>query len=147
MISTISRFNIHHHTAAFFFSLWWTFLKLTLLAILGNSLAIQPLGFTFVAKGLCSIPGQGTKIPQASQFRHLKKKKKKKVLLTIITCFTWHPQVILFNLFLTALCHCGCVQAFSGCGKWRLRLTVECRLLVVAASLLAEHRLQACGLQ
>ena len=34
--------------------------------ITGNSLAAQWLGFhTFTAKGVGSVPGQGTKIPQA----------------------------------------------------------------------------------
>ena len=35
--------------------------------ILGNSLVVQWLGlFAFTAKDLGSIPGQGTKIPQAA---------------------------------------------------------------------------------
>ena len=41
----------------------------------GTSLAIQRLGvFPFTAEGVGLIPGQGTKIPQAS---HAAKKKKK----------------------------------------------------------------------
>ena len=38
---------------------------------IGNSLVVQWLGLrTVTAAGLCSIPGQGTKIPQAES-RHL----------------------------------------------------------------------------
>ena len=45
-----------------------------------------------------------------------------------------------FNLFLAALgLHC-CVQAFSSCSEWGL-LSVVSRLLIVAASLVAEHGL------
>jgi len=55
---------------------------------------------------------------------------------------------ILFKmcLFLAALgLHC-CVQAFSSCGEQRLLFLVVHGLLVVA-SLVAEHRLQARGFQ
>ena len=45
--------------------------------IYGNSLAVQWLGLgAFTAMSPGSIPGQGTKIPQASQ--HSQKKKKKR---------------------------------------------------------------------
>ena len=50
---------------------------------LGNSLVVQWLGLrTFTAKVVGSIPGQGTKIPQAARcnqknFFNLKKKKRK----------------------------------------------------------------------
>ena len=41
----------------------------------GNSLVVQWLGLgAFTAKGLDSIPGQGTKIPQASLCSQIKKK-------------------------------------------------------------------------
>ena len=47
---------------------------------LGNSLAVQWLGLsTFTAKGTGSIPGRGTKIPQAAWCGHKKKKKKRVV--------------------------------------------------------------------
>ena len=46
---------------------------------LRNSLEAQQLELlTFTAEGLGSIPGQGTKIPQATWFGKKKKKKKKK---------------------------------------------------------------------
>ena len=51
--------------------------------IQGNSLAIQWLRLcTLTAEGLGSIPGQGTKIPQA--MRHGQKKKKKRAEIQIL---------------------------------------------------------------
>ena len=47
----------------------------------------------------------------------------------------------LFILFLAVLgLHC-CAQAFSSCGEWGLLFVVVCGLLLVVASLVAEHRL------
>ena len=52
-----------------------------------------------------------------------------------------------FLFFLAALSlHC-CTRAFSSCGKQGLFFVVEHGLLIVVASLLAEHGLQACRLQ
>ena len=58
---------------------------------LGNSLVIQWLGLcTFTTKGLGSIPGWGTKIPQAPQWskkknhHHLKHEVKKRIPITEI---------------------------------------------------------------
>ena len=43
----------------------------------GNSLAVQWFRLcALTAKGPCSIPGQGTKIPQAMRFSHKKEKEK-----------------------------------------------------------------------
>ena len=40
-----------------------------------------------------------------------------------------------------------CARAFSSCGGERgLLFVAVCRLLIAVASLVAEHRLQACGL-
>ena len=51
---------------------------------LGKSLAVQWLGLhALTADGLDSIPGQGTKIPQAVQCRRKKKKKKFMVILLV----------------------------------------------------------------
>ena len=47
---------------------------------------------------------------------------------------------------LAALDLCCCMRAFSSCGEWGLLFVVVCGLIVVA-SLVAEHGLQACGLQ
>ena len=50
-------------------------------------------------------------------------------------------------LFLAALgLHC-CSRAFSSCGKWGLVFIAVRGLLTAVASLVVEHRLQACGLQ
>ena len=47
----------------------------------------------------------------------------------------------LINLFLTALgLHC-CMRAFSSCGEQGLLFIAVSRLLIVVASLVAEHRL------
>ena len=51
---------------------------------IGNSLVVQWLGlFTFNAEGMGSIPGRGTKIPQAAQ--QGQKRKKKAIHSIIIT--------------------------------------------------------------
>ena len=42
-------------------------------------------------------------------------------------------------LFLAALGLCCCVWAFSSCGERGLLLVAVCRLLIVVASLVAEH--------
>ena len=44
-------------------------------------------------------------------------------------------------LFLTSLCLCCCVWAFSSCGKWGLLLVVVWELLIAVASLVAEATL------
>ena len=71
-------------------------------------------------------------------------------------CCKWHYYYyyflkfiyfILLILFLAALGLCCCMQAFSSCGEQGLLFVVVCGLLIVVASLVAEHRLQACGLQ
>ena len=55
--------------------------------------------------------------------------------------------VFLIFIYLAVLdLHC-CAQAFSSCSKWGLVLVAVCGLLLVVVSLVAEHRLQACGLQ
>ena len=42
---------------------------------------------------------------------------------------------------------CCCVWIFSSCGEWGLLFVAVRGLLIAAASLVAEHGLQACGLQ
>ena len=56
--------------------------------------------------------------------------------------------IILFiYLFLAALgLHC-CARAFSSCGEWGLLFVAMSGLLLAVASLVAEHGLQAHGLQ
>ena len=55
--------------------------------------------------------------------------------------------IYLFYLFLAALGLRCCPQAFSCCGKRGLLFDVVHRLLIAVASLVAEHGLQARGLQ
>ena len=50
-------------------------------------------------------------------------------------------------LFLAELGLCGCTRAFSSCGERGLLFVVVRRLLTAVASLVAEHGLQARGLQ
>ena len=62
----------------------------------------------------------------------------------------WVFLISLFYLlfkFLAALGLRCCAWAFSGCGEWGLLLVAVRRLLIAVASLVAEHRLQARGLQ
>ena len=56
-------------------------------------------------------------------------------------------KFIYFYLFLAALGLCCCTWAFSSCGERGLLFCAVCRLLIAVASLVAEHRLQACRLQ
>ena len=50
-------------------------------------------------------------------------------------------------LFLAVLCLCCCARAFSSCGKQGLFFVAVRGLLIAVASLVAEHGLQAHGLQ
>ena len=53
-----------------------------------------------------------------------------------------------FYLFIfTVLCLRCCVQDFSSCGEQGLLFVAVCELLIVVASLVVKHGLQACGLQ
>ena len=52
-----------------------------------------------------------------------------------------------FYLFLAALGLCCCVQASSSFREWGLLFIAMLGLLIVMASLVAEHRLQAHRLQ
>ena len=61
--------------------------------------------------------------------------------------FFFNNFIYLFYLFLAALGLRCCVQASSSCGERGLLFVVVCGLLIVVASLVAEHRLQARGLQ
>ena len=65
----------------------------------------------------------------------------------IIFIFYTYFKIYFIDLFLAALgLHC-CAQAFSSCGEQGLLFVVVCGLHVAVASLIAEHGLQACGLQ
>ena len=55
--------------------------------------------------------------------------------------------IYLYFLFLAALGLCCCAQAFSSCGRWGLLFVAVHGLLIVVASLVAEHRLYAHRLQ
>ena len=61
--------------------------------------------------------------------------------------FIFFNKFILFILFLAALGLRCCMQAFSSCSKQGLPFIAVRGLLIVVASLVAEHRLQARGLQ
>ena len=50
-------------------------------------------------------------------------------------------------LFLAVLGLCCCTRAFSSCGERGLLFVAVCGLLITVASLVAEHRLEARGLQ
>ena len=59
----------------------------------------------------------------------------------------WFLFFLFMYLFLAALGLCCCTQAFSSCGERGLLLLAVHGLLIVVAFLVAEHGLQACGLQ
>ena len=50
-------------------------------------------------------------------------------------------------LFLAVLGLRCCMQAFSSCSEWGLLFVAVCGLLIAVASFVAEHRLEARGLQ
>ena len=59
----------------------------------------------------------------------------------------FYEFIYFIYLFLAALGLCCCAQAFSSCGEWGLLLVAVRGLLIAVASLVAEHGLQAPGLQ
>ena len=65
------------------------------------------------------------------------------------TCFSLFFSFLIFKiyLFLVALGLRCCARAFSSCSESGLLLVVVCGLLIAVASLVAEHRLSAHGLQ
>ena len=69
-------------------SLTWL-LKMVKMSYLGNSLVVQWLGLCVsTAEGVASIPGGGTKIPQAAQRSQKRKKERKKMSYLYNTYFT-----------------------------------------------------------
>ena len=69
-------------------------------------------------------------------------------LLMHFTQFVLHfLKIYLFYLFLAALGLCCCPWAFSSCAERGLLIVAVCGLLIAVASLVAEHRPQARGLQ
>ena len=64
-----------------------------------------------------------------------------------IALVIWGLFIYLLILFLTVLCLCQHVWAFSSCGGHGLLFIAMHGLLTAVASLVAEHRLQAHGLQ
>ena len=61
-------------------------------------------------------------------------------------------QILFISFYLFIYLFFGCIGSFLlrvgfSCGEWGLLFIVVCGLLIVVASLVAEHRLQACGLQ
>ena len=58
------------------------------------------------------------------------------------TVFWGFLKIYLFILFMAVLGLRFCVRAFSSCGKWGPLFIAVCGPLTIAASLVAEHRLQ-----
>ena len=70
------------------------------------------------------------------------------VLASGLACSQNHfLKKIFIYLFLAALGLCCCTRTFSSCGEQGLPFVAVGRLLIVMASLVAEHRLQASRLQ
>ena len=73
------------------------------------------------------------------------------VILSVQIVSFLHDSVFLFIfkinlfiylfLFLAVLGHLCCAWAFSSCGEWGLFFVAGCGLLIVVASLVAEHGL------
>ena len=69
------------------------------------------------------------------------------VHMIVYTCLNIYIYIYLINLFLAAWGLRCCVRAFSSCSERGLLFVVVHGLLIVVASLVAEHGLQARGLQ
>ena len=68
-------------------------------------------------------------------------------VLFFIYLLTYLLTYLFIYLFMAALgLHC-CAWAFSSCGEQGLLFVAVRGLLVAVASLVLEHRLEACGLQ
>ena len=65
------------------------------------------------------------------------------VILIVGFCslFFFFKFIYFIYLFLAALGLRCCARAFSSCGEWGLLFIVVCGLLIVVASLVAEHGL------
>ena len=59
-----------------------------------------------------------------------------------LTVFWGFLKIYLFILFMAVLGLRFCARAFSSCGKWGPLFIAVCGPLTIAASLVAEHRLQ-----
>ena len=63
-------------------------------------------------------------------------------IIFLIKKIVFSFYLLIYYLFLAVLGLRFCARAFSSCGKWGPLFIVVCRPLTVAASLVAEHRLQ-----
>ena len=61
--------------------------------------------------------------------------------LSLLFIYLFNKFILFIYLFLAALGLCCCTWAFSGCGERGLLFVAVRRLLIVVASLVAEHRL------
>ena len=73
-------------------------------------------------------------------------------LTFVYSSFIFFKFYLFIYLFLAVLGLCFCVRAFSSCGNWGPLFIAVHRPLTIAASLVAEHRLQThrlsnCGLR
>ena len=64
------------------------------------------------------------------------------LILSFFFFLHFYLFIYLFNLFLAVLALCFCARAFSSCSKWGPLFIAVCGPLTIAASLVAEHRLQ-----
>ena len=69
------------------------------------------------------------------------------MILILLALLSFFYFLTLLFIFLAALGLCCCMQAFSSCGERGLLFIALHGLLIVVASLVAEHGLQAHGLQ
>ena len=84
--------------------------------------------------------------PDISKCPWLRSSPSKHITVLFFFFFFFKFLFIYFYLFLAVLGLHFCVRAFSSCGKWgSLFITVR-GPLTIAASLVAEHRLQTCRL-
>ena len=60
----------------------------------------------------------------------------------ILVCIFFFLILFIYYLFLTVLGLCFCARAFSSCGKQGPLFIAVCGPLTIAASLVAEHKLQ-----
>ena len=67
------------------------------------------------------------------------------LLILFFHSFYYCGALIFFLFFLAVLDFRCCAWVFSSCGEWGLLFTEVHGLLIVLASLVADHRLSSCG--
>ena len=106
-------------------------------------------GFTWLCGPGTSPPflACATPVPPTPTHSHRGQMSPPSAERSFVFFFFWDPLslfvcLFVFNLFMAVLGLCFCARAFSSCGKWGPLFIAVRGPLTVAASLVAEHKLQ-----